>query len=79
MCRNWKFWVALVAIAAGIVAFTPVGLTAVLPLLVVAACPLMMVLGGGILYRGAQSANRSHAVTQTQVAEHRSDRERVST
>lgn len=58
MCRNWKFWAVLAALAAGAVAVTPITLSALVPLLVFAACPLMMIVGGGVIARGARGARR---------------------
>lgn len=58
MCRNWKFWAVLAALAAGAVAVTPITLSALVPLLVFAACPLMMIVGGGVIARGARRIPR---------------------
>jgi hypothetical protein len=46
MCRNWKLWAGIAAVAAAVAIFAPGAFGAALPLLLLAACPLGMVLMG---------------------------------
>lgn len=57
MCRNWRMWATLGAVALAVAVVFPGARAVVLPLLFVAACPLSMVLMGVGMARAARGTN----------------------
>ena len=61
MCRNWRMWATLGAIAVTVAVAFPGVRASILPLLLLAACPLSMLIMGVGMARAGGTNNDSPA------------------
>lgn len=69
MCRNWKAWAVIAALALAVVVAAPDARATVVPFVLVAACPLSMVLMAlGMARQPRAASDRGHDETAPPVA-----------